>query len=211
MVKMAHEKITLEDGITLIKFTRENIETYLKTSKKAIIPDEIEKKYSGKYGVFITLNKLDGNKKMLRGCIGYPEPTFSLIKAIYNVSISSAIEDPRFPNVTLEEMDNIVIELTVLTPPELIEVNDSNEYLDKIKIGRDGLIIEYGMRRGLLLPQVPVDDGRNWDVKTFLEHTCMKAWLPADSWMNKDTKIYKFEGIIFEELTPRGEIILKEI
>jgi len=211
MVKMVQEKITVEDGITLIKFARENIETYLRTSKK-IIPDEsIEKKYSGKYGVFVTLNKLEANEKRLRGCIGYPEPIFPLIKAIHDVSISSAIEDPRFPNVTLEEMGNIVIELTILTPPELIEVNEPNEYLEKIKIGRDGLIVEHGMRRGLLLPQVPVDDGRNWDVKTFLEHTCMKAWLPTDSWKNKDTKIYKFEGIIFEELAPRGEVTLKEI
>lgn len=211
---MVHEVITLEDGITLIKFARDNIETYLKTGKRLTIPDDIEnkEKYSNNYGVFVTLNKPHREEHMLRGCIGYPEPTFPLIKAIYDVSISSAIEDPRFPPVTLEEMDKIVIELTILTPPELIEVEDPKEYLSKIKIGRDGLIVEYGAaRRGLLLPQVPVDDGRNWDVKTFLEHTCQKAWLPPDSWKNLETKIYKFEGIIFEEITPRGEIIQKEI
>lgn len=208
---MVHEVITLEDGITLIKFSRANIETYLKSGKRLTIPDDIENKYSGRYGCFVTLNKLEARGKMLRGCIGYPEPTFPLIKAIYDVSISSAIEDPRFPAVTLEEMDNIVIELTILTPPELIEVEDPKEYLNKIKIGRDGLIVEYGARRGLLLPQVPVDDGRNWDVKTFLEHTCQKAWLPPDSWKNLETKFYKFEGKIFEEITPRGEIIQKEI
>jgi uncharacterized protein (TIGR00296 family) len=208
---MVNEEINLEDGKILIKFARENIETYLKTSRPAVIPENIEKKYSNKFGVFVTLNKIEGNEKRLRGCIGYPEPIFPLIKAIHNASISSATEDPRFSSVSIDEMDKIVIELTVLTPPKLIEVNDPNEYLEKIKIGRDGLIVEHGIRRGLLLPQVPVDDGRNWDVKTFLEHTCMKAWLPTDSWKNKETKIYKFEGKIFEEVKPHGEIVTKEI
>jgi uncharacterized protein (TIGR00296 family) len=106
-------------------------------------------------------------------------------------------------------MDDIVIELSILTPPELIQVNSPNEYLNKIIIGRDGLIVERGMRRGLLLPQVPVDHDRNWDVETFLNHTCQKAWLPGDSWKDLDTKIYSFQAILFEEETPRGEVVRK--
>jgi uncharacterized protein (TIGR00296 family) len=128
---------------------------------------------------------------------------------IHRVSISSATEDPRFPSVSLEEMNQIVIELSILTPPELVMVNDPNEYLEKIVIGRDGLIVERGMRRGLLLPQVPIDHDRNWDVKTFLSHTCQKAWLSADSWEDLETKIYSFQAILFEEESPRGEIVRK--
>ena len=94
---------------------------------------------------------------------------------------------------------------------ELIEVNEPSEYLQKIVIGRDGLIAEKGMRRGLLLPQVPVDHGRNWDVETFLEHTCQKAWLSSDAWKEKGTNIYSFQAILFEEEEPRGEIVRKYI
>ena len=147
----------------------------------------------------------------MRGCIGYIEPTYPLYEVIHRVSISSALEDPRFPSVSLEEMESITIELSVLTPPKLIEVSDSSDYLEKIVIGRDGLIAEKGMRRGLLLPQVPIDHGRKWDVLTFLEHTCEKAWLPRDAWKDLNTKIYSFQALLFEEKEPKGEIVRKYI
>ena len=203
------EIFTLEDGKTLIEFARENIETLLKTGKKIPIPEKFKELFSKKYGAFVTLNKYNVSGNPLRGCIGFIEPIYPLYEVVHKVSISSATEDPRFPPVTLREMDNIVIELSILTPPKLIEVNESKEYLNKIKIGRDGLIAERGGRRGLLLPQVPVDHDRNWDVETFLRHTCNKAWLPEDSWKEKNTKIYSFQAILFEELEPRGEVVRK--
>ena len=209
---MSHEELfSVEDGKMLIKFARDNVENYLKTSKKIGIPNEIKQKFSEKYGAFVTLNYFNVSDNPLRGCIGYIEPTYSLFDVIHRVSVSSAIEDPRFPSVTIEEMDNIIIELSILTPPKLLEVNDSKEYLDKIIIGRDGLIAEKGMRRGLLLPQVPVDHNRNWDVETFLSHTCQKAWLPEDAWKDLSTKIYSFQAILFEETSPRGEVVSKKI
>ena len=203
------EKFSIEDGKKLIKFARENIEFYLKNDRRIPITDEIKNKFKNNYGAFVTLNKYDTYGNPLRGCIGYIEPTYPLYDVIHRVSISSAIEDPRFPPVSLEEMDNIVIELSILTPPELIQINNPSEYLDKIVIGRDGLIAERGMRRGLLLPQVPVDHDRNWDVETFLSHTCQKAWLKGDSWKDLNTKIYSFQAILFEEETPRGEVVRK--
>jgi len=204
------ELFSLEEGETLIKFARENIEYYLEKSKRIIVSDSLKEKFSDKYGVFVTLNVHNFEGNPLRGCIGYIEPNYSLFDVVHRVSVSSATEDPRFPSVTLDEMDNIVIEISILTPPKLIEVNDPLEYLEKIVIGRDGLIAEKGMRRGLLLPQVPVDHNRNWDVKTFLEHTCSKAWLSSDAWRDiKRTKIYSFQAILFEEKAPRGEIIRK--
>jgi hypothetical protein len=203
------EKFTLEDGEMLIKFARDNIEFFLKNDRKIPVAEELKKKFKEKYGAFVTLNIYGVSDNSLRGCIGYIEPTYSLYEVIHKVSISSAIEDPRFPSVAIEEMENILIELSILTPPELIEVNDPEEYHDKIVIGRDGLIAERGMRRGLLLPQVPIDHGRNWDVKTFLSHTCSKAWLDPDSWRDLSTKIYSFQAILFEEETPRGVVIRK--
>ena len=204
------ELFTLEEGKTLIKFARENIEYYLENSKRIIVSDSLKEKFSDKYGVFVTLNVHNFEGNPLRGCIGYIEPNYSLFDVVHRVSVSSATEDPRFPSVTLDEMDNIIIEISILTPPKLIKVNDPLEYLEKIVIGRDGLIVEKGMRRGLLLPQVPVDHNRNWDVKTFLEHTCNKAWLSSEAWREiKNTKIYSFQAILFEEKDPRGEVVRK--
>ncbi|MFX0081358.1 MAG: TIGR00296 family protein [Candidatus Hodarchaeota archaeon] len=203
------EKFSLKDGQLLVEFARDNIEFFLENDRAKPIPEYIKEKFNDKYGAFVTLNRYEVWGNPLRGCIGYIEPKYSLYDVIHKVSISSAIEDPRFPSVTLEEMDEIVIELSILTPPELIIVNDPKEYLDKIVIGRDGLIAEKGWRRGLLLPQVPIDHDRNWDVETFLNHTCQKSMLPADAWKDLDTKIYSFQAILFEEESPRGEISRK--
>ena len=205
------EKFTLEEGTTLLTFARENIEFYLNNNRKIPIPAEIKNRFKDKYGAFVTLNIYEETGNPLRGCIGYIEPTYTLYDVIHRVSISSAIEDPRFPSVTIEEMGNIVIELSILTPPKLIEADDPNEYSSKIVIGRDGLIAELSdWRRGLLLPQVPVDHDRNWDVETFLSHTCLKAGLSQNEWRDiSRVKIYSFQAILFEETSPRGEVIRK--
>ena len=201
------ELFTVEDGELLIRFARENIKNFLTTGKRLPVPPELKEKFGEKYGAFVTLNRADDAGNPLRGCIGYIEPKFPLYDVIHKVSISSAIEDPRFPSVSLEELEHLVIEVSILTPPKLLKVEDPEEYLDMIKIGRDGLIAERGMSRGLLLPQVPVDHGRNWDVKTFLKHTCTKAWLPQDAWKDTHkTKIYAFRAILFEEEEPNGPV-----
>jgi len=199
----------VKDGEQLIKFARENIEHYLTTSQRIEVPSTIKNKFSDKYGVFVTLNEYITNGNPLSGCIGFIEPIYPLYEVIHRVSISSAVEDYRFSSVTINDMDNIIIEISILTPPKLIEVIDPKEYFDKIVIGRDGLIAEKGMKRGLLLPQVPIDHGRNWDVETFLKHTCNKTGLPENAWKDKQTKIYSFQAILFEELKPRGEVVRK--
>lgn len=202
-------EISLEDARELVKFARKNIEYYLQTGRRLPIPEKLKKKFGKNQGAFVTLNLIKGDKRELRGCIGITQPIYPLIDVISNVSLSAAFDDPRFPPV--KDLKNIAIEVSILTEPKLIEVKDPSEYLEKIKIGRDGLLIEKGKHRGLLLPQVPVTRGRNWDVKTFLEHLCLKALLPKDAWKDKDTKIYAFRAIIFEELTPGGEVAKKEI
>lgn len=206
---MSEDEFSVEEGTMLINFARDNIEFFLKNDRRIPIPNLIKEKFTNKYGAFITLNKYNVQGNPLRGCIGYIEPKYSLYDVIHKISINSAIEDSRFPSVSSEEMDNIIIELSILTPPKLIEINDPMEYLNKIVIGRDGLIVEKGMRRGLLLPQVPIDHNRNWDVETFLSQTCVKAWLDSQAWKDLSTKVYSFQAILFEEKEPRGEVVRK--
>ena len=203
-------ELTLEDGTKLVRFARENIETYLKTGKTLKVPTDLQTKFQDRGGAFVTLSK--GSNHSLRGCIGYILPVFPLIETIEKVSISAAVDDPRFSAVKMREMDEMYVEISVLSVPEVIHASSPDDYLSQIKIGRDGLIITRGRSRGLLLPQVPIEQGRNWDVKTFLEQTCQKAWLTKDAWTEiGKTQVEKFSATIFEEETPRGQVRQKEI
>jgi len=197
-------ELTEEHGIFLVRLARRAIETYLREGGIIRPPEDTPKELWEPMGVFVTLNKLIDGGKALRGCIGIPYPEKPLVEATIEAAIASATEDPRFPPVRLEEMDRILVEVSVLTRPELIRVSDPREYPEAIKIGRDGLIVEKGLFRGLLLPQVPLEWG--WDEKTFLSQCCMKAGLYPDAWLDRDTRIYKFQAIVFGEEEPRGKI-----
>ena len=194
-------KISEQDGEILVKTARKVATEYLKSRKKIDLDKEFENKFSYNAGIFVTLN----NPMGLRGCIGYPLPDKKLYNALRDSSIAAATEDPRFPQVGFDELDSITFEVTVLTPPVEIEVDDPKDYPTKIKVGRDGLIVKSGFYSGLLLPQVPVEYG--WNEEEFLGHTCEKAGLPNSFWKEKDTKILKFEGIVFKEETPHGKIV----
>jgi uncharacterized protein (TIGR00296 family) len=111
--------------------------------------------------------------------------------------------------MTTDELVQVVFEVSVLTPPEPVKVEKPHDYSKKIKVGRDGLIVERGYCKGLLLPQVPVELG--WDEETFLCECCAKAGLPPDSWLLDGTGICRFQAIIFQETTPKGAIVRKEI
>ena len=196
---------SLENGRFAVKTARKVIEAAVSRREFAVPePPEI---FKNKSGVFVTINTFP--KHNLRGCIGYPEPIFPLIEALEKAAQSAALHDPRFSQVTKEELETIVIEVSLLTPPELIEVSKPKDYVKEIVIGRDGLIVETDYTKGLLLPQVPVD--WKWDVGEFLSHTCMKAGLLADCWLKEGTKIFKFSAEIFTEVEPRGEIVEKRL
>jgi uncharacterized protein (TIGR00296 family) len=197
--------ISEKDGQILVKTARIVVTDYLKNGSKTELGKKFQDDFSFNSGVFVTLN----NPLGLRGCIGYPLPDKKLFNALEEAAISAATEDPRFPPVKFEELDSITFEVTVLTPPTKIEVSDSQEYLSKIKIGQDGLIVKYGYNSGLLLPQVPVEYG--WNEKEFLEYTCEKAGLPKEYWQKEDVEILKFEGIVFKEKDPNGEIIQEKL
>lgn len=120
-------------------------------------------------GAFTTLH-LEGT---LRGCIGYVLPVASLYKTIAETAGAAAFEDPRFEPMTEAESRQLKIEISVMSP--LFPVSP-----DEVEIGKHGLLVTFQGRRGLLLPQVPLEHG--WDREVFLNETCRKAWLPIDAW-----------------------------
>lgn len=197
-------QLSLEEGKFLIELARNAVKEYLETRKYVKAPENTPKKLYEQCGVFVTINKVKNGKKELRGCIGYPYPTNPLVEAVIDSAINAATQDPRFYSLSSNELDEVVFEVSVLTPPEAIEVKKPEEYLAKIKVGEDGLIVEKGPFKGLLLPQVPVE--WEWCEEEFLCQCCIKAGLPPDSWLTKGAKIYKFNAIIFEEETPQGEV-----
>ncbi len=137
-------------------------------------------------GAFVTLHV----KGELRGCIGYPGARQPLDEVVSQCAVASATEDPRFPPVAASELDDLSIEISVLTP--MVQVLDVSE----IEIGRHGLVLEQGGRRGLLLPQVATEYG--WDRETFLAHTCLKAGLSTGAWRS-GARILRFEAQVFSE------------
>jgi hypothetical protein len=199
----------LKEGRILVGLARSAVVTYLKAETEIPVPDDLPQQLRQKSGVFVTLNSVTDGKS-LRGCIGFPLPEMQLAQATIRSAIEAATGDPRFPPVTLEEFEeSIATEVSVLTPPSLMTVNATKEYVKQIRVGRDGLMIERGWRRGLLLPQVPVECG--WDEEEFICHCCIKAGLPPDSWLIDDTKVYRFEAIIFEEESPGGTVKIKPL
>ena len=188
------------DGELLVKTSRETVTEYLKTRKRISLSEDIKSRFSFNSGVFVTLNKEDN----LRGCIGFPTPDRKLYQSLIDAATASATEDPRFPPVNYDELQNITFEVTVLTPPEVVKVQDPIEYPRKIKVGRDGLVVKWEFGSGLLLPQVPVEYG--WNEEEFLEQTCVKAGAPPNYWKMKSTVILRFEGIVFKEERPHGPV-----
>lgn len=197
MVKL----LSKEDGERAVKLAREAIETYLEERK--ILQKRLDGVFSEKRGVFTTLTKHGS----LRGCIGFPYPVKRLDEAIIESAIAAAVDDPRFEPVRLSEMDEIVVEVTILTPPEKIDAKPK-DLPSHVEIGRHGLIVKMGPFSGLLLPQVAVE--YNMDAEEFLSETCMKAGLPPDCWLT-GAEVYRFEGQIFKEKEPRGEVVEVDI
>jgi AmmeMemoRadiSam system protein A len=137
-------------------------------------------------GAFVTLTQ----HGELRGCIGYPDPEDSLVRVVAHCAAAAAVSDPRFPPVRPDDLPRLHVEISVLGP--VVPVTDPSE----IVVGRDGLIVQQGLRRGLLLPQVATEWG--WDRETFLSQTCLKAGLPADAW-RRGAQVFRFDAEVFGE------------
>lgn len=138
-------------------------------------------------GAFVSVHQ--GHE--LRGCLGRLEADWAVAWVVAHLGRAVADSDPRFPPVTIAELPGLTIEISILTPER--EVRSP----DEIEIGRHGLIVESGRRRGLLLPQVAAE--REWDAATFLDHTCLKAGLSSDAW-KRGASLRVFEAQVFSEV-----------
>ncbi|MBQ04367.1 AMMECR1 domain-containing protein [Candidatus Bathyarchaeota archaeon] len=204
-------ELNSRDGAFLVGFARRSIKAALGRGNPPSQKD-VSEKLRTICGVFVTLKNASESNHSLRGCIGFPYPLMPLVDVVSKAAVSAALEDHRFPPVGLDEMESIAVEVSVLTPPEKIVVECLEDLPEHVRIGRDGLIVDRGSNRGLLLPQVAVDWG--WNAKEFLTQCCLKAYLPPESWMIPGTDIFRFRAIIFTEEEPGGRTVrveLKEI
>jgi AmmeMemoRadiSam system protein A len=179
------ERLTAEEQRFLLGLARRAIGHYFET-RQTLEPSVENPKFREKRGAFVTLKVNDE----LRGCIGYPLPVKPLAETVAEMAVAAASQDFRFDPLTAEELPRTRIEISVLSLPEPVE-NPAD-----VEVGRDGLIISKGYCRGLLLPQVPVE--QQWDRETFLSHCCLKAGLGPDEW-KKGAKIEAFTAQVFSE------------
>ncbi|MEN6559146.1 MAG: AmmeMemoRadiSam system protein B [Acidobacteriota bacterium] len=177
--------LTADEKAELLKMARASLAAFLE--RGATIDDlSGREKFRTPRGAFVTLTK-SGD---LRGCIGFIEPVMPLGQAVIRCAIYAATEDPRFPPVAASEIGRLRVEISVLTPVR--EIADPG----LVKVGTHGVVVERDGRKGLLLPQVPVENG--WDRETFLAQASLKAGLPADAW-KRGAKLSVFEAIVFHE------------
>lgn len=172
-----------EERTTLLQLAHESILSALEEREISLDPSTAH--FAEPRGAFTSLY-LEGH---LRGCVGYVLPSSSVYRAVAETARAAAFEDTRFGPVTLEEARHLQIELSILSPPQPIAA-------DAVEVGRHGLLISTSFRRGLLLPQVPIE--HHWDRITFLEQTCRKAGLPTDAWQ-KGATIESFTAEVFGE------------
>lgn len=198
--------VTLEQGAYLVSLARRSMEHYF-ASGRMLSDGRKDGIFGEKRGVFVTLSSHPGHE--LRGCIGYPLPMKGLSEAVSENALHAALEDPRFPALKKEELGNLVVEVSVLTAPEQLNGGTHERYPREIKVGRDGLMIEYGYAHGLLLPQVPIE--WNWDEREFLCQLCEKAGLPRNMWLSPSAKVSRFQAEVFCEEKPGGKVIRKRL
>ncbi|MEC9492863.1 AmmeMemoRadiSam system protein A [Flexistipes sp.] len=171
----------------LVRTAREAITSEFNKNKLIINKQDIPGELDFNSGCFVTLHK---NGK-LRGCIGNFREDKNIVENVAEMAVQSAFKDMRFPPLAENELSHVEIEISVLSP--MVPVSR----FDEIKIGRDGLYISKGIFSGVLLPQVASEYG--WNVEEFLKNTCRKAGLPVDAYKAADTKVYRFEALVFSE------------
>jgi AmmeMemoRadiSam system protein B/AmmeMemoRadiSam system protein A len=180
--------LSKEEQQTCLRLARQSLEQYLQSHQVLKVDASgFSANLLGEHGCFVTLKKAGE----LRGCIGCIVGDTPLYATVIEYAVHAAVDDPRFPPVTLKELKDLDIEISVMTPLE--RVTD----LKDIQVGRDGLLIKMGFNQGLLLPQVATEYG--WDRDTFLAHTCLKAGLPPDAYKSPRAEILRFSAQVFGE------------
>jgi uncharacterized protein len=192
--------LSLDVGGQAVRTARASIESSL---LKTPFSSPTSAAFSEPRGVFVTINSYPGGEDALRGCIGYPLPVKPLGEAIAEVAVMASTQDPRFEPVTPQELNSIVVEVSILTVPRPLE-SAPQQRPAKLAIGEDGLIISRGQHSGLLLPQVASE--YSMDGVEFLSQACLKAGLPPDAWLDEETLVETFQAEVFGEKTPGGDV-----
>ncbi len=190
--------LSSQEAEELIYLGRQAVRSFLRGESFKVSQD-LKARFSIKKGLFTTL--LTFPDKQLRGCVGVPSPVYPLWYGIVLTSLSSALKDPRFPPLRIEEVDSVLWEISLLGKVKRVS---RKSLPGNLNVGREGLIVERENRTGLLLPQVAIRN--RWNAEEFLEHTCLKAGLPKNCWRDSNTKVYKFTADIFEEVEPWGPV-----
>jgi len=175
------------DRVVLLRLARDAIAAHVE--RRAFPDPPLVGSLAVRCGAFVTLHAHGA----LRGCIGHIEPDDAIGRVIPRCAVSACSADSRFAAITEIELPALAIELSLLGP--LVPISESSD----IQIGRDGLVVELGWRRGLLLPQVATE--WKWNREAFLAHTCQKAGLPRDAWQ-KGARLWRFEAEVFSEPGP---------
>jgi len=196
--------LTVKEGTILINLVRKYAITYLREGRKINFSLEAFERFSERFGVFVTIRKEEDSKKNIIACVGYPLPAISLLQASLDATLSATIRARCFFKVGADELEDMIFEITILTPLERIVVDHPIDYTKVIKLGRDGLMVERGFHKGLLLPNLPLEFG--WSPAEFLGECCTRAGLLADSWLREDIAVYKFQVQTFSR-EPNGRIV----
>lgn len=183
--------LTTEERGILLAAARESIQTLFSEKPTPVIEFSRFPNLKRNAGAFVTLT-INGR---LRGCIGYLSSQKSIFETVCDAAIQAASNDPRFPPLTREELGKVNIEISVLSLP-----NPIRSYED-IEIGRHGLILEEGYRRGVLLPQVAKEN--NYSIPQFLTAICEKTGIDPFAWEHKPLNLHTFTAEVFSELGRR--------
>lgn len=191
--------LSQDEGAKLVSFARQALELYLRSGRT--IGPLVGGAFGERRGVFCTLHTYPEGS--LRGCVGFPYPDKPVGEAVVSAALGAAT-DPRFPPLQYKELSTVVVEVSVLTPPQEVQVASHDDYPSAVRPKVDGLILRYGHRTGLLLPQV-------WeslpDPKEFLATLCYKAGIArADAWRDADARLYRFHAQVFAEQSPKGPV-----
>ncbi len=202
------DELNDEIGEQLVRIARRSVEYYFNNGKLMPTPDGIPQVLMRPGAAFVTIETYEGRTRSLRGCIGFIEPVKPLIRSVIEVAVEAAFNDPRFMPMERHELDEVTFEVSVLSRLEEAP-RDPQGRRSFVVIGRDGLVVERGFYRGLLLPEVPVEN--LWDVETFLSETCIKAGLWPDCWLDEKVKVYRFRTAAWLEETPKGRVLRRNL
>jgi len=198
------EELTDEEGVELVRIARRAVEYWFEEGRRLEAPRGLPERLYRPGAAFVTIETYySPDRRELRGCIGYVEPIKPLVETVIDVALEAAFRDPRFPPLRREELEAVTFEVSVLSKLEEAP-RDRDGRVSFVKIGRDGLVVERGYARGLLLPQVPVE--YLWDPETFLSETCIKAGLWPDCWLDPNTRVYRYRARLWREEYPRGPV-----